>query len=64
VRNDHRVVVDVGDAGARQRGLGHLVRAGAGREAGADVDELADTLSRHVRDRAGEEGAVAPGEFR
>jgi len=64
VRDDDRVVVDVGDTGARQHGFGRLVRAGAGRQAGADVDELADAATRRVPDRPGEEGAVAPGELR
>jgi hypothetical protein len=64
VRDDHRIVVDVDDPGVGHRGFGRLVRAGAGRQACAHVDELADPLSRRVGDGAGQEGAVVPGQVR
>jgi hypothetical protein len=40
------------------------MRARAGGQAGADVDELGDTLAGHVRDRAGQERPVLPGQLR
>ena len=64
VRDHHRVVVHVGDPGPRQHRAGGLMRARAGGQAGADIDELGDILAGHVRDRAGQERPVLPGQLR
>jgi hypothetical protein len=61
VSEDHRVVVDVHDAGLRRDGLGDLVGVARRRDAGADVEELADArLPGEVPDHAAEERPVRP----
>jgi hypothetical protein len=44
VQEDHGIVVDVDDPGIRMPGLGDLVGIGTGRQAGPDVEELADSV--------------------
>jgi len=59
VHQHQRVVVDVDDAGLGRDGLGDLVGVVGGRQAGADVLELADArLAGQVADRAGQEPSV------
>ena len=55
----HRVVVHVHHPALRLRALGHLVRVVRGRQAGADVQELADPgLAHQVPHRPPQEGPV------
>jgi hypothetical protein len=58
VHGHHRVVVDVDDAGVRVSFLRSLVRVRAGRQPGADIEELADPRIAQECDRADEEVAV------
>ena len=59
VGQHHRVVVDVDHAAAGRDVLRDLVGVVRGRDAGADVEELADArLPGQVTHRAGQEGAV------
>jgi hypothetical protein len=52
VGEDHRIVVHVHDPGVRGRGLGDLMGVVDGRQAGADVEELADAaFGGEERDR-------------
>ena len=56
---DQGVVVDVDDAAVGCHGLGDLVGVAGGGQAGADVQELADTgLGGQMAHRANEEGAA------
>jgi hypothetical protein len=56
VRQHEGVVVDVDDAARRVHPLGDLVGVVDGRQAGADVEKLADVgLAREIPDRAREE---------
>jgi hypothetical protein len=64
VGQDHRVVVDVHDPGLGGDPLGHLVGVVGRRQAGADVEELADPgLAGQVADGADEELAGAAGDL-
>jgi hypothetical protein len=59
MRQDHRVVIDVGDPRLGGNGLGDLMGVTRRGDAGADVEELADSpLPGQVAHGASEEGAV------
>src|SRR6266571_1717196 len=63
VHQHERIVVDVDDARFRGDRLGDLVGVVGGRQAGADVQELADPrLAGQVPDRAAQERPVSAGE--
>jgi hypothetical protein len=60
VRDRDRVPVHVDDPGRRVGRLGDLMDVSAGRDAGADVEELGDALVDHEADGAAQERAVGP----
>jgi hypothetical protein len=60
VHGDARVVVHVDHAGRWVDRLGDLVRVLRGRQAGAEVEELADAPVGHVPDRAPQRSPVEP----
>jgi hypothetical protein len=55
-----RVVVHVDDPRIRGHGLGDLMGVVRGRDAGLDIEELADARLGHVPDRTAEEAPVGP----
>jgi len=61
LRPHHRVVVHVYDAALRVDGPDHVVGVAHGRQAGADVDELADPAPGDPPGRPLVEAAVGPG---
>ena len=61
VRDHHRVVVQVDDAGILVEALGDLVHVLHGGQAGADVEQLGNALvADHVTDDASEHVALRP----
>jgi hypothetical protein len=59
VREDDRVVVDVNDPAFRRHLLGDLVRIVRGRDAGADVEKLADSrIFSQIAHCTGQKGTI------